>query len=187
MKKIAGFIVILVFSALSLHSALDDSALIDGQGNEYKRTLVEFNLMGLEYTNVTIGFRDANGEDLYSIDLTNNGIRAESKEFIVFWEIVSSASFDLYLKGTGALEHNNGQQLGWNLESVNPDSSSGSTYIDGIDNPQAYSAGGLLHNHNGADFRDNGDQLIRIITDNSFSLPMGGFSQEELIIEIVST
>lgn len=186
MKKIAGFIVILVFSALSLHSALDDSALIDGQGNEYKRTLVEFNLMGLEYTNVTIGFRDANGEDLDSIDLTNNGIRAESKEFIVFWEIVSSATFDLYLKGTGALT-NSGQTLGWNLESVNPDGSSGSTYINGISNPEAYSTGGLLHNHNGADFRDNGEQRIRIITDNSFSLPMGGFSQEELIIEIVST
>ena len=184
MRRFA-IILLLILISFSLSAKLDESALIDEEGREYKRTLVELNLLGLDYTNVSIGFRDTADEVLKSIDLTNVGTHAESKEFIVFWEIVSSTSFNLYLKGTGPLELG-GKELGWNVESVNADGSRGSTYLNGISNPQAYSTGDLLHNHNGADFRDNGELVIKIITDNSSDLPAGKFSEEELIIEIVS-
>lgn len=162
-------------------------AAIDSNGNEYKTTIVEFSLLDTDYANVTIGFRDVNDEAIKSIELNSSDLHAESDTFKVFWEIVSSTSFNLYLKGNGPLL-NNDAELDWQVESVSELGGSGAIYFSGINKSDntVYSTGGLFHNHKGEDFRDSGEQLIKIVTDNFVDQASGKFRSAQLKIEIVS-
>lgn len=180
MKRFMALFVLFLVS-LSL------SAVTDADGNKYKTTIVEFSLLDPTYTNVSIGFRDKNDQEIKSIDLKTSDLHAESDTFKVFWEIVSSTSFDLYLKGIGPLL-NNGYELDWRVEAITEAGERGAVYLDGIssDDPSVYITGGLLHNHLGTDFRDSNEQDIRIVTDDFVDLSSGNFGETELRIEIVS-
>ena len=167
---------------LILIAMLPVSALTDPEGNEYKTSEVVLSLLDSEYIDIEIGFKDLEGGELTSIDVLPVGSGdAESEPFLVYWEIVCSDSFDLYLRGDKSFSLG-GQALNWTVMTAPEDGSTGYSYwSDG-----KYENGGILHNFDGSDFRDSGERRIKIVTED-FSSLVSGEAEAELRVEIVSS
>ena len=163
-------------------------AAVDEFKNEYKTTIVEFNLLETGYTFVEIGFKEIDENPKKQVSITEFvDLHAESEPFKVYWKIVTATAFDLYLCGSGALSSgSNSRELDWQVDSADEQSIT-YTYFSGINaGSGAYEEGGLLHNHVSNNFNDNGEKIIKVVTDDFADVPSGEYKSANLIVKIDS-
>ena len=178
MKKILVFFCLFCIS-FPLIAARDEF------GNEYKTTIVEFNLLNTGYTFVEIGFKEIDENPKEQVSITEFvDLHAESEPFKVYWKIVTATAFDLYLCGSGALSsESNSGELDWQVNSTDESI----TYFSGINAESgAYEEGGLLHNHVSNNFNDNGERIIKVVTDDFADVPSEEYQSANLIVKIDS-
>ena len=180
MKRVLLFILVALFVSLQLNAETLE-----------KESKVVFDLTDEGIVSIEIGFSSSpGGTDVIgeTIDLDTEGTHAVSTgDLYVYWDILCGTSFDLRLKSSGpdgGPLGNAGNLLNWNVVSVADEGMQGITYIDGISSPANYDNGGIVFHHDGAKFRSEGEEQIKIITDDFSNLSLADFGTTKLQLEI---